>query len=98
MNAQVQNSVPSSPKIENNGDIKSQKDPAPLVIGHGSALRNYAAKDCGAKVLFSNEEAENRVCFYSLVLKFPVGVTFSCVRKLVDLLNFFCSILLIYLD
>lgn len=36
----------------------------PNVISQEAAARNYASKECGAKVLFSNDEAENKVQKY----------------------------------
>ncbi|VDN43892.1 unnamed protein product [Gongylonema pulchrum] len=35
--------------------------PSPDIIPQQATPRNYASRDCGAKVLFSNEEAENKV-------------------------------------
>uniref|UniRef100_A0A0R3RTQ3 SUN domain-containing protein n=1 Tax=Elaeophora elaphi TaxID=1147741 RepID=A0A0R3RTQ3_9BILA len=34
--------------------------PAPNMISQEATARNYASKECGAKVLFSNDEAENK--------------------------------------
>ncbi|VDM44400.1 unnamed protein product [Toxocara canis] len=34
--------------------------PSPMAIPQEATQRNYASKECGAKVLFSNDEAENR--------------------------------------
>uniref|UniRef100_A0A0N5AMJ0 SUN domain-containing protein n=1 Tax=Syphacia muris TaxID=451379 RepID=A0A0N5AMJ0_9BILA len=46
---------------ENIGDYKTTVQTLqPMSIEQQSTLRNYASKECGAKVLFSNAEAENR--------------------------------------
>lgn len=56
----AQDSPSASTAGENNGNFMAQKVSGSLVVAQGSTLRNYASKECGAKVLFSNEEAENR--------------------------------------
>lgn len=43
------------------GSKDATNHPPTDILPQEAALRNYASKDCGAKVLFSNEEAENRV-------------------------------------
>lgn len=51
--------IPASKAIE---DVTRMA--TPNIISEEATARNYASKECGAKVLFSNAEAENKVITY----------------------------------
>lgn len=55
-------------KTASEGNVPSVPSvPSSVIIPQQAAQRNYASRECGAKVLFSNDEAENKVCLLNTV-------------------------------
>lgn len=65
----------------------------PNMISQEATARNYASKECGAKVLFSNDEAENKVIICNsayfckkligTLLRLPNGIIFHLLQNAV---------------
>lgn len=94
-NQQIGNTVESvagssnlqSSTVNNGGKVQVSPE---STVSHKATPRNYASKECGAKILFSNEEAQNTVsiCYF-------VNVTFEIFGILMPFLNIRVCIFLI---